>query len=124
MTKISDHFTSPIETACRCGCGQDIVKPELVSVLEAIRTIAGLPVVIHCWNICTIHNERVGGVPDSQHISGNAADFHIKNMSIKELHKLLNSMYDDMIIPHIGYYDWGCHVDIRDGHGSWGVSIA
>jgi len=124
MTKISQHFTSPMETACRCGCGQDIIKPELVSVLEAIRNIAGLPIIIHCWNRCPAHNERVGGVLDSQHVFGNAADFHIKNMLIKDTHKFISNLYDDKIIPHVGYYDWGCHVDIRDGQGNWGEKIS
>ena len=121
--KISEHFND-IESRCRCGCGQNIVIPELVSVLEAIRMLSGRPVIIHCWNRCANHNERVGGVPNSQHITGMAADFHIRNMSIKELHEFILNMHEDKIIPHVGFYDWGCHVDIRDGMGSWGERIS
>ena len=123
MGKISEHF-SDLESQCRCGCGQNIIKPELVSTLEAIRNLANLPVIIHCWNRCQKHNDRVGGVPNSQHIIGTAADFHIKNMSIKKLHEFVGQLYEDKIIRHVGYYDWGCHIDIRDGQGSWGEPIA
>ena len=125
MKKISENFTSPIETACKCGCGQDIIKPELVSTIQAIRNLAGNSVIVHCWNRCQKHNDSLpNSVPNSQHIYGNAIDFHVRGMSMKKLHEFIGQLYEDGIIRHVGYYDWGCHIDIRDGHGSWGEPVA
>ncbi|MBN2401009.1 MAG: DUF882 domain-containing protein [Spirochaetes bacterium] len=110
--KLSKHFTD-VEFRCRCGCGQMIVNPKLLHKLEELRERINKPIIIHCVNRCIEHNAAVGGVGNSYHISGKAADFHIKGLPMKNLHALiLNS--DDIFDGGIGVYDWGCHVDVGE----------
>ena len=47
------------------------------TILEPVRTHFGVPVAIHdAWRPLE-HNEAVGGVPTSDHLTGHAADFHV-----------------------------------------------
>ena len=74
---LSEHFDSS-EFACKCGCGglrngADI-NPRLVQVLERMRTKCGKPLILSCGYRCPSHNAEVGGVWNSQHIKGTAAD--------------------------------------------------
>jgi uncharacterized protein YcbK (DUF882 family) len=68
------------EFACKCGgkyaaCARVKVTPELVKVLQTIRTRHypdGL-IVISSYR-CPAHNKAVGGASASQHLTGKAAD--------------------------------------------------
>lgn len=116
--KLSEHF-SDIEWQCKCGCGQTIVEKELISTAEMIRTTIGYPVIVHCVNRCPEHNARVGGVKNSQHVIGKGMDFHVRGISIRQLHIVLKNMFNDDLIRNLGLYDWGCHIDIREGKHFW-----
>lgn len=76
MGDLSAHF-SRAEFRCKCGCGQVIVKPELVEALETIREHGGIPMTITSGYRCPAHNAAVGGAPDSAHTRGEAADFWV-----------------------------------------------
>lgn len=78
MTQLSPHFAAS-ELACRCGCGLGLqpgdVSPELVALLEQVRAMAGgLPLTVTSGLRCRVHNAVVGGVPNSAHCHGLAAD--------------------------------------------------
>ena len=74
---MSEHF-SKIECACKCGCGFDTVDPGLYDLLETIRLLAGnKPLVLTSVCRCKEHNKNVGGVPDSPHTRGTAADIAV-----------------------------------------------
>lgn len=78
MTQLSPHFATS-EFSCRCGCGLGLrpgdVCPELLELLEQVRSIAGgLPLVITSGLRCPTHNAAEGGVRDSPHTRGLAAD--------------------------------------------------
>jgi zinc D-Ala-D-Ala carboxypeptidase len=62
------------EFRCKCGCGQSLVKPELVDALDKARSLAGVPFKIISGYRCGTHNALVGGKPRSAHLSGLAAD--------------------------------------------------
>jgi zinc D-Ala-D-Ala carboxypeptidase len=75
---LSEHFCAE-EMACRCGCGlglhPDDLHPELLDLLEQVRALAGgLPLAITSGLRCPAHNAAQGGVPDSPHCRGAAAD--------------------------------------------------
>lgn len=72
MGDLSRHF-SRTELSCRCGCGLD-PDPELVKVLEQIREVYGKPMGITSGARCPARNAKVGGVPNSAHTRGCAAD--------------------------------------------------
>jgi len=73
MGDLSAHFSRQ-EFACGCGCGLDAVEPALVEALERLRRAMGRPVVITSGRRCAAWNRRVGGVPTSAHLTGEAAD--------------------------------------------------
>ena len=56
------------------------VEGNLVSlveeVLEPVRERLGRPIIVNSGYRCPIHNAAVGGVANSQHLRGEAADLH------------------------------------------------
>lgn len=116
--KISNNFYYS-EWTCGCGCGQCIVRPELVDIAETIRDIWDRPMVVHSVNRCKVHNKNEKGSKGSQHIKGKAIDFHIDRIDIKELHKRMLGMFRKGEIRNLGLYDWGVHVDIRKRKHFW-----
>jgi len=117
--KISNHFdTSTDQIKCSCGCGQEIINEELFDILEDFRHYAGdKPIILHCVNRCKKHNAEIGGAKKSYHIIGSAGDFHIKGISIPELHKMALRYYYEVKRPiGLGLYDWGIHLDTSEKH--------
>ena len=67
------------EFACKC-CGQlpplarENVKALVAVILDPVREKLGMPVVVNSGYRCPKHNKEVGGVKNSQHLKGEAAD--------------------------------------------------
>ena len=81
----------------------------LIRKLDLFRERLGMPVIISSGYRCPVHNRNVGGVSNSQHVKGNAADLHA-NKSPHEMKKLALEIGFD----GVGLYPWGVHVDCRD----------
>lgn len=64
------------------------VKPALQSLaqlLEQVRVICGnRPIIVHSAYRCTELNTVIGGAPSSQHMKGEAADFHVDGMDLRQ----------------------------------------
>jgi len=72
------HFKMK-EFRCRCGCSTPAAVMESIMalvaiVLDPLRDAYGKPVYVTSGHRCESHNRRVGGVTNSQHIQGEAAD--------------------------------------------------
>ena len=78
MGDLSANFSS-IEIRCKCGCGAANINNDLLNKLQAMRTIAGMPVTINSAVRCKAHNKAVGGSETSSHIHGEAADISAQN---------------------------------------------
>lgn len=82
MGDLSRNF-SKHEFACKCGCGLNTPKQELVNRLEKARYYAGrvlgrtVSFVISSGCRCEDHNEEVGGTKTSEHLTGEAADIAV-----------------------------------------------
>lgn len=75
--KLSENFDSS-EFACKCGCGEEIAMDgDLISKLQWIRTAFGKPIKINSGYRCPEHNAKIGGVPDSEHVLGEAVDISV-----------------------------------------------
>jgi len=61
---------------------------------------------------CPAHNKAVGGVENSFHIQGLAADITCKRLSPKDLFLLAERIVGP---PGMGLYDGFVHVDARKG---------
>jgi len=117
MGDLSEHF-SKSELACRC-CGQLKIENGLVAALEQLRTLAGEEVVVHDAYRCTTHNQEVGGVTDSEHTHGMAADVSIPGLSLQQMYELALQV-PTFLNGGIGVYDGGfLHVDIRPHQARW-----
>ena len=117
--KLSEHFDSS-EFACKCGCGGMNkgagVNPRLVQGLEAMRQMCGCPLELSCAYRCPTHNAKVGGVWNSQHVYGEAADVQTPpGYTPSELYAIAERAGAD----GIGIYEWGVHVDVRAYAARW-----
>lgn len=65
------------EFACRCGCGLDDIKMELVEMLQVARDILGEAITVTNGLRCPAYNLLVGGMVNSSHLLGWAADLKI-----------------------------------------------
>lgn len=105
------------EVECNCGCGQKIVQPKLVYILQAARTRAGIPFHITSWNRCTKYNAKIKGAVLSAHIKGFAVDIKAEDSLTR--FKVIRSL---LIVgaPRLKVYGGHIHVDI-DPDKFWGV---
>ena len=67
------HFKRE-EFECKCGCGLNIMNVGTLLMLDRARGTAGVPFVINSGCRCDNHNRKIGGVKDSPHLFGFAAD--------------------------------------------------
>ena len=74
--KLSTNFRVR-EFACLDGSDPIFVSPELVTVLQKIRTHFGKAVTITSAYRTPTRNKAVGGTAYSQHLYGNAADIKV-----------------------------------------------
>lgn len=115
---LSKHFDAS-EFACHCcGRGSDKIAPKLIELLEQLRAKANAPIHINCAYRCPKHNAEVGGVPNSQHVVGTAADIYIPALSFNKAQQLVASLNFDGTGYYPPLYDgglWFIHVDVRNG---------
>ena len=76
MEQLSKNFKRS-EFQCKCGCGFSEVSQTLVNLLQEIRDLLDRPIVIHSGCRCELHNKKVGGVSNSAHVAGEAADIYV-----------------------------------------------
>jgi len=115
-TQLTPHFTLE-ELLCKCGkCTPPapVVAnlKRLAPVLEKIRIALGKPVIVNSGYRCPHRNAEAGGVADSQHVKGTAADLTIAGVSpgrIAEEAGKIAQVGGIGVYPYQGF----CHVDIR-----------
>lgn len=59
-----------------CGCGKAEVDLHFIMMLQEVRNRCDFPFIINSGYRCLEWNEKVGGVPGSQHTLGRAVDIH------------------------------------------------
>lgn len=113
--RLSEHFLEE-EFACHC-CGSVLVYPELVQKLEDLRQLAGAPVVITSGYRCASYNKAVGGVDNSYHTLGRAADIWVYAISPQQLaHMAETAGFNGIgIYPGQGFV----HVNVRGNRARW-----
>lgn len=114
--KLSTNFKVS-EFSCKDGSDAVLVAPKLVMVLQTIRSYFGKGVIINSAYRTPSYNKSVGGVEDSQHCYGTAADIRISGVKPSEIYK-----YADDIMPDwggIGLYDGFVHIDVRETKARW-----
>lgn len=108
---LSEHFSEK-EFACRhCGkLPEQGISPILLNGLELLRSIVKRPIHVTSGYRCPDHNAAVGGVTNSQHVLGTAADIYVDGLPVHELASTCRKIFDG-----VGVYeaDGFVHVDMR-----------
>ena len=103
------------EFECRDGCpmpasARENIEALVQAVLDPARERLGKPIYVNSGYRCPRHNAAVGGVPNSQHMRGEAADIRLAEIAdnaeivsaIKE-----NGRWDQMIVyPTFVHVSW------------------
>lgn len=94
---------------------------ELASNLQVLRDFLGEPIRINSAYRSPAHNKAIGGVKNSQHILGRAADIKVKDIETKDLYLIIESLILDgkMKDGGLGLYDTFVHYDIRESKARW-----
>lgn len=113
------EFFDREEFRCQCGgryCNGFPVEPEesLVRTCDEIRRRLGVPVSIvdagGSGVRCPQHNANVGGVANSNHLYGKAADLH-SSKSPQEMYRVAEEVLGNT--GELGLYSWGIHVGVN-----------
>lgn len=105
------------EFACNDGSDTVLISDELVDLLQKIRDHFGVAVTINSGYRTSSYNKKVGGVSNSQHVKGTAADIVVKGID-----PLTVGQYVEYIMPDhggIGVYQTFTHVDVRTSRSRW-----
>lgn len=103
------------------------VPPELIpnvkklaEQLQVIRDTIGLPLHINSAYRTPTHNKAIGGEKNSQHLQGKAADIAARDLTPKQLAKVIEKLIKDgkITVKGIGVYASFVHVDIRSGQAA------
>jgi uncharacterized protein YcbK (DUF882 family) len=116
MGDLSTHF-SRHEFSCRCGCGANAISTELIALLEELRSAFMAPVTINCGCRCPQHNADVGGVKNSQHLYGIAADIVVQGATPSQVYHWLDNHSPQGL--GVGLYRSFVHVDVRPQRARW-----
>ncbi len=78
------------------------------NLLEPLRDKLNKPIIISSGYRCNELNKIVGGVSNSQHLEGKAADIIVKDLSTEDLFHFIknNFKFDQLIIEHIKGKNW------------------
>lgn len=114
--KLSENFKVK-EFACSDGTDPVFVAPELVDVLQKIRTHFGKAVHVNSAYRTPARNKKVGGATYSQHLYGTAADIKITGISPKRVAEYVETIMPDS--GGIGIYSNFVHVDVREKKSRW-----
>ena len=113
------------EFDCKCGCEMpESVFTEvkkLANQLQIIRSFIQRPIILTNAYRCPTHNKDVGGVSDSQHLLGKAADIKVKELEPTEIYSVINTLirYEYVTESGMGLYNTFLHYDIRGTYARW-----
>ena len=74
------------------------------NVLDPIRDRLCTPIIITSGYRCPKVNKLVGGVNNSQHMSGCAADFHVRGFNPLMMYEVFSDIYNTMEFDQLIFY--------------------
>lgn len=103
------------EFACKDGSDEIKIEDELVEKLQIIRSYFNAPVTINSAYRTPSWNRSVGGVTNSNHVLGKAADIVVKGHSPSEVAAFAKKIG----FRGVGTYKDFVHVDTREKVSYW-----
>ena len=122
--KLTNNFNKS-EFECNCGCEMPnevfLQIQKLASQLQCIRDFIRLPIKITSAYRCPSHNKEVGGVSNSQHVLGKAADIQVSDSSPEAIYQVIDTLaeYGHVLQGGLGLYNTFTHYDIRKTRVRW-----
>jgi hypothetical protein len=117
------EFFSKKEFRCKCGgqyCNGYPAEIDLTMVRYAdeIRRRIGKPIGVNSGLRCSQWNQIQGGVSNSEHCDGNAADLgKPSGVTVAEMAAIAEDVMGNT--GGIGIYSWGIHIDSRKTKSRW-----
>ena len=111
MTEDTKNFKVS-EFACK-HCGQNKIDPRVLTMAQTIRDALGVPVRVNSGYRCPTHNANVGGVKNSKHTLGLAADLSCSLGSAK-MFETVKQLKAEGKLPDLDYcikYRTFIHID-------------
>lgn len=124
MAKITKNFNLE---EFKCKDGGDIPNSALLNIvelarnLEVLRTAINKPITITSGYRSPKYNTKIGGVKDSQHLRGTAADIKVVGMTPKEVALVIEGLIESgkMKEGGVGVYPSWVHYDHRGRMARW-----
>lgn len=116
MAQYFNPKQDPLLYKCPCqreDCVSPVTSGVLIARLDMMRARGQLPMRITSGPRCPWYNKSVGGVPDSAHLTGEAADVACPTSFLRW--RLLAANYKDPLIPlftRLGIGGTFLHVDV------------
>ena len=115
--QVSEHFKVQEFAQKDYKCDRILIESELVEVLEDVRTHFKKPVIITSGYRTPEYNKKIGGVKNSQHTKGTAADVKVKMIPASKVQNYLSQKYPNKY--GIGRYNNFTHIDVRKKKARW-----
>lgn len=92
--------------------------------LQQLRDFLGKPIKVNSGYRSPEHNASIGGVKNSRHVLGQAADIKVKGIKPKKLYGIIENLINqgDMLQGGLGLYKTFVHYDIRGYRARWDYS--
>ena len=74
------------------------------NVLDPVRDMVNTPIIITSGYRCPQVNRLVGGVDNSQHMSGCAADFHVQGYNHSMMYEVFLYIFNTLEFDQLIYY--------------------
>ena len=110
--KYNVEFFTPKEFKCKC-CGKGEPAAALVLALDFLRRAWSGPVIVNSGCRCGVHNCEVGGVMNSRHMIGCAADIRPRDLEfIAPFKSLASNMFGRLSGWELKFYQRFVHVAV------------
>ena len=105
------------EFSCKDGSDVVYIDTKLCEILQKIRDRFKVPVTVNSAYRTPSYNLKVGGVSNSQHTKGTAADIALKGVLPKDVAAFAESIMGSS--GGIGLYNNFVHIDTREKRARW-----
>jgi len=111
---IKEYFSDK-ELRCSCGCGEMNINSHALEKLYALRHLFGNPITLSSAFRCKAHNKKIGGKPQSGHLTGEAFDIKVTNENDRKILDIAVGLG----FNGIGIANTFIHVDTKERVAVW-----
>jgi uncharacterized protein YcbK (DUF882 family) len=110
-----------------CNDGSVMPKEVLLNIqklanqLQVLRDCLGVTITVNSGYRSPSYNKKIGGVSNSQHVIGKAADITAKGYTPAQVNAIIEELIKsgDMLQGGLGSYSTFTHYDIRKTRARW-----